>query len=215
MTIKERYQGVLEYFERTQPNPTTELNYSNAFEILVAVILSAQCTDKRVNMVTPGLFAAYPTPELMAKASTSDLLQHIKSVSYPNSKALHLQQMSVMLVEKFGGVVPDTMEELTQLPGVGRKTANVMLGLVFGKATIAVDTHVFRVANRLGLANGKSPLEVEKTLTRHIPAELRFKAHHWILLHGRYVCKAQRPDCLNCAIKQWCKSYKKAPLSPP
>jgi endonuclease-3 len=208
MTIKERYEGVLEYFERTQPNPTTELQYSNAFEILVAVILSAQCTDKRVNMVTPALFAAYPTPELMAQASVDDILQYIKSVSYPNSKALHLQQMSAMLVEKFGGEVPDTMEALTQLPGVGRKTANVMLGLVFGKAAIAVDTHVFRVANRLGLANGKTPLEVEKALTRHIPTELRYKAHHWILLHGRYVCKAQRPDCLNCAISQFCKSCK-------
>ena len=199
---------MLEYFERTQPNPTTELQYSNAFEILVAVILSAQCTDKRVNMVTPALFAAYPTPELMAQASVDDILQYIKSVSYPNSKALHLQQMSAMLVEKFGGEVPDTMEALTQLPGVGRKTANVMLGLVFGKAAIAVDTHVFRVANRLGLANGKTPLEVEKALTRHIPAELRYKAHHWFLLHGRYVCKAQRPDCLNCAISQFCKSCK-------
>ena len=131
MTIKERYQGVLEYFERTQPNPTTELQFNNAFEILVAVILSAQCTDKRVNMVTPALFAAYPTPESMARASVDDILQYIKSVSYPNSKALHLQQMSAMLVEKFGGEVPNTMEALKQLPGVGRKTANVMLGLVF------------------------------------------------------------------------------------
>lgn len=199
---------MLEYFQHTQPNPTTELQYSNAFEILVAVILSAQCTDKRVNQVTPALFAAYPTPELMAQASVDDILSYVKSVSYPNSKALHLQQMSQMLVEKFGGQVPGTMAELTQLPGVGRKTANVMLGLVFGQAAIAVDTHVFRVANRLGLANGKTPLEVEKALTRHIPAELRFKAHHWILLHGRYVCKAQRPDCLNCQLKPWCKSYK-------
>ena len=174
MTIKERYAGVLDYFQHTQPNPTTELQYNNAFEILVAVILSAQCTDKRVNMVTPALFAAYPTPQLMAQASVDDILQYVKSVSYPNSKALHLKQMSQMLVEKFGGEVPDTMEALTQLPGVGRKTANVMLGLVFGKAAIAVDTHVFRVANRLGLANGKTPLEVEKALTRHIPADLRF-----------------------------------------
>ena len=208
MTIKERYAGVLEYFQHTQPNPTTELQYSNAFEILVAVILSAQCTDMRVNQVTPALFAAYPTTELLAQASVDDILSYVKSVSYPNSKALHLQQMSQMLVEKFGGQVPGTMAELTQLPGVGRKTANVMLGLVFGQAAIAVDTHVFRVANRLGLANGKTPLEVEKALTRHIPAELRFKAHHWILLHGRYVCKAQRPDCLNCQLKPWCKSYK-------
>lgn len=209
MTLKDRYEGVLDYFQRTMPNPTTELNYSNEFEILVAVILSAQCTDKRVNMVTPALFAAYPTPQLMANAAVEDILTHVKSVSYPNSKALHLQQMSAMLVEKFDGKVPDTMEELTQLPGVGRKTANVMLGLVFGKAAIAVDTHVFRVANRLGLANGKTPLEVEKTLTRHIPADLRFKAHHWILLHGRYVCKAQRPDCMNCAITTWCKTFAK------
>ena len=208
MTIKERYAGVLDYFQRTQPNPTTELQYSNAFEILVAVILSAQCTDKLVNMVTPALFAAYPTPQLMAQASVDDILHYVKSVSYPNSKALHLKQMSQMLVEKFGGEVPGTMAELTQLPGVGRKTANVMLGLVFGQAAIAVDTHVFRVANRLGLANGKTPLEVENALTRHIPAELRFKAHHWILLHGRYVCKSARPDCLNCELKQWCKSYK-------
>ena len=200
---------MLDYFQHTQPNPTTELQYSNAFEILVAVILSAQCTDKRVNQVTPALFAAYPTPQLMAQATVDDILQYVKSVSYPNSKALHLQQMSQMLVEKFGGEVPGTMAELTQLPGVGRKTANVMLGLVFGQAAIAVDTHVFRVANRLGLANGKTPLEVEKALTRHIPAELRFKAHHWILLHGRYVCKAQRPDCLNCGLTGWCKHYKK------
>ena len=207
MTIKERYAGVLEYFQHTQPNPTTELQYSNAFEILVAVILSAQCTDKRVNQVTPALFAAYPTPELMAQASVDDILSYVKSVSYPNSKALHLQQMSQMLVEKFGGQVPGTMAELTQLPGVGRKTANVMLGLVFGQAAIAVDTHVFRVANRLGLANGKTPLEVEKALTRHIPAELRFKAHHWILLHGRYVCKALKPQCTCCEINQFCKYH--------
>lgn len=199
---------MLDYFQLTQPEPTTELNYRNAFEILVAVILSAQCTDKRVNMVTPALFAAYPTPQLMAAASVDDILHYVKSVSYPNSKALHLQQMSQMLVKEFDGEVPGTMDELTRLPGVGRKTANVMLGLVFGEAAIAVDTHVFRVANRLGLANGKTPLEVEKALTRHIPAKLRFKAHHWLLLHGRYVCKAQRPDCLNCQLKPWCKSYK-------
>ena len=207
MTIKERYAGVLEYFMRTQHNPTTELVYNNPFEILVAVILSAQCTDKRVNMVTPALFRAYPTPQAMAAASVDDILQYVKSVSYPNSKAQHLHDMSAMLVEQFGGIVPDTMERLTSLPGVGRKTANVMLGLVFGKAAIAVDTHVFRVANRLGLAHGKTPLEVEKTLTRHIAPELRFKAHHWILLHGRYVCKAIRPDCLNCSLTHWCKHY--------
>ncbi len=208
MTIKERYQAVLGHFAAAMPNPTTELNFSNPFEILVAVILSAQCTDKRVNMITPALFAAYPTPEAMAAASAEDILEYVKSVSYPNSKAAHLQGMAAMLVDKFGSEVPSTMEELTQLPGVGRKTANVIMGMVFGKAAIAVDTHVFRVSNRLGLANGKTPLEVEKTLTRHIPEELRFKAHHWLLLHGRYVCKSQRPDCLNCAITHLCKHYK-------
>ncbi|MBO4870602.1 MAG: endonuclease III [Muribaculaceae bacterium] len=209
MTIKERYQGVLDYFQRTQPEPTTELEYRNPFSLLVAVMLSAQCTDKRVNMVTPALLDAFPTPAAMANSTVDDIYQYIKSVSYPNSKAQHLQQMSRMLTDEFNGCVPDTMEQLTSLPGVGRKTANVMLGLAFGKAAIAVDTHVFRVSNRLGLANGKTPLEVEQTLTRHIPAELRFKAHHWILLHGRYVCKAQHPDCLNCAITQWCKTFKK------
>lgn len=207
MTIKERYEGVLDYFQRTQPDPTTELEYRDPFSLLVAVMLSAQCTDKRVNMVTPALLEAYPTPEAMAAASADDIYHYVKSVSYPNSKSQHLQQMAQMLTDQFGGQVPDTMENLTSLPGVGRKTANVMLGLAFGKAAIAVDTHVFRVSNRLGLANGKTPLEVEQALTRHIPAHLRFKAHHWILLHGRYVCKALRPDCPNCALRPWCKHY--------
>ena len=191
------------------PNPTTELNFTNAFETLVAVILSAQCTDKRVNMVTPALFKAYPSPEAMAAATPEDLLQYISSVSYPNNKARHLQAMAAMLVDEFGGKVPSTMEELTKLPGVGRKTANVIMGVVFHKAAIAVDTHVFRVSNRTGLANGKTPLEVEKTLTRHIAEEDRYNAHHWLLLHGRYVCKALKPDCLNCSIKQYCKHYNK------
>lgn len=208
MTIKEKYKGVLEYFERTQPDPTTELTYSDPFGLLVAVMLSAQCTDKRVNMVTPALLAAYPTPAAMANANTDQILHYIKSVSYPNSKAQHLIAMAQMLFDKFDSKVPGTMETLTQLPGVGRKTANVILGMVFGAAAIPVDTHVFRVANRLGLANGKTPLEVEKQLIKHIPAEKRFKAHHWILLHGRYVCKAQRPDCLNCGITSYCKTFK-------
>lgn len=208
MTIKERYQAVLEHFAALNPNPESELHFSNPFETLVAVILSAQCTDKRVNMVTPALFAALPTPEAMATASVEDILEYVKSVSYPNSKAAHLKSMATMLVDKFGSTVPSTMEELTQLPGVGRKTANVIMGVVFGKAAIAVDTHVFRVSNRLGLASGKTPLEVEKALTRHIPEHLRYKAHHWLLLHGRYVCKSQRPDCLNCPITHLCKHYK-------
>ncbi|MBP5561936.1 MAG: endonuclease III [Muribaculaceae bacterium] len=207
MTIKERYATVLGRLAEANPNPTTELTYSNEFEILVAVILSAQCTDKRVNLVTPGLFAAYPTPQAMAAATPDDILRHISSVSYPNSKARHLQAMARMLVDEFGGRVPDTMEQLTRLPGVGRKTANVMLGLVFGKAAIAVDTHVFRVANRIGLAHGKTPLEVEKALTRHIAPHLRYNAHHWLLLHGRYVCKALRPLCPECPLRDACRHY--------
>ena len=209
MTIKERYEAVISYFEKEMPNPTTELVFHNPFEILVAVILSAQCTDKRVNTVTPALFEAYPTAEAMAQATAEDILRFISSVSYPNSKARHLQAMATMLVDEFGGKVPDSMEELTRLPGVGRKTANVMLGVVFHKAAIAVDTHVFRVANRTGLAVGKTPLEVEKILTNHIPARYRYPAHHWLLLHGRYVCKATRPLCFDCGIQQWCKYYSK------
>ena len=209
MTLKERYDSILQYFKQANPNPTTELNFTNAFETLVAVILSAQCTDKRVNMVTPALFEAYPTPEAMAAATQEDLLRYISSVSYPNNKARHLQAMAAMLVDEFHSEVPSTMEELTRLPGVGRKTANVIMGVVFHKAAIAVDTHVFRVANRTGLANGKTPLEVEKALTRHIPEEDRYNAHHWLLLHGRYVCKALKPDCMNCGIKDSCKHYNK------
>ena len=209
MTIKERYEGILEYFKERQPNPETELQHGDPFELLVAVMLSAQCTDKRVNMVTPPLFAAYPTPQAMAGASVEDILEYVKSVSYPNSKAAHLQQMARKLVEGFNGQVPDNMKDLTSLPGVGRKTANVVMGAAFGKATIPVDTHVYRVSHRVGLSQGKTPNDVERDLMRHIPEEMRFKAHHWILLHGRYVCKALRPDCLNCGIQQYCKQYSK------
>ena len=209
MTIKERYEGILEYFKERQPNPETELQHGDPFELLVAVMLSAQCTDKRVNMVTPPLFAAYPTPQAMAAASVEDILEYVKSVSYPNSKAAHLQQMARKLVEDFNGQVPDNMKDLTSLPGVGRKTANVVMGAAFGKATIPVDTHVYRVSHRVGLSQGKTPNDVERDLMRHIPEEMRFKAHHWILLHGRYVCKALRPDCLNCGIQQYCKQYSK------
>ena len=209
MTIKERYEGILEYFNEAQPNPETELQHHNPFQLLVAVMLSAQCTDKRANIVTPPLFEAYPTPQAMAAASVEDILEYVKSVSYPNSKAAHLRQMAQKLVEEYNGQVPDNMKDLTSLPGVGRKTANVVMGAAFGKATIPVDTHVYRVSHRLGLSQGKTPNDVEKDLSRHIPAELRFKAHHWILLHGRYVCKALRPDCLNCGIQQYCKQYSK------
>ena len=209
MTISERYGAIINYFRKTNPSPSTELTFTNAFETLVAVILSAQCTDKRVNMVTPALFKAYPTAEAMAAATPDDLLRFISSVSYPNSKARHLQAMASMLVDEFNSEVPSTMDELTRLPGVGRKTANVIMGVVFHKAAIAVDTHVFRVSNRTGLAHGKTPLEVEKTLTRHIEEADRYNAHHWLLLHGRYVCKALKPDCLNCGIKEYCKQYSK------
>ena len=207
MTIKERFEGILGYFQQEQPNPETELQYSDPFQLLVAVMLSAQCTDKRVNMVTPALFASYPTPHAMAGASVEDILHHIKSVSYPNSKAAHLQAMARKLVDEHDGQVPGNMADLTSLPGVGRKTANVVLGIVFHEATIPVDTHVYRVSHRLGLSRGKTPTDVERDLVRHIPAPLRFKAHHWILLHGRYVCKALKPDCLNCGIQQYCKEY--------
>lgn len=207
MTTKERYQGIIDYFKVAMPDVTTQLEYKTPFQLLVAVMLSAQCTDVRINKISPALFAAYPTAQEMARGTVEDIFQYVKSVSYPNSKALHLQQMANMLIEKFGGEVPSTMDELTSLPGVGRKTANVMLSIVFEKPTIAVDTHVFRVSNRIGLANGKTPLEVEKALTKNIPAELRGKAHHWILLHGRYVCKSRKPECMECAIKKYCKYY--------
>ena len=209
MTIKERYQGILEYFQQAQPNPETELQHGSPYELLVAVMLSAQCTDKRVNMVTPALFQAYPTPQAMAAASVEEILQYVKSVSYPNSKAAHLQAMARMLVDEFDGQVPDNMKDLTSLPGVGRKTANVVMGAAFGQPTIPVDTHVYRVSHRMGLSQGKTPDDVERDLSHHIPAPLRFKAHHWILLHGRYVCKSLRPDCLNCGIQQYCKQYNK------
>lgn len=215
MTLAQRYEGVLAHFQATMPRPMGELKADGPWQALVAVMLSAQCTDKRINLVTPALFAAYPTPASMATATVDDLLAYIGSVSYPNSKARHLQLTAQMLVSDFGGEVPSTMDELTRLPGVGRKTANVVLGLVFGQATIAVDTHVFRVSRRIGLATGTTPLAVEKTLTRHIPAHQRFNAHHWLLLHGRYTCKAQRPLCDQCAIIQWCKHYQRTSRTTP
>lgn len=209
MTIKERYQGILEYFQQVQPNPETELQHHDPFELLVAVMLSAQCTDKRVNMVTPALFKAFPCAQAMAAASVEEILEYVKSVSYPNSKASHLQAMAQKLMDEFDGQVPDNMKDLTSLPGVGRKTANVVMGAAFGKATIPVDTHVYRVSHRIGLSQGKTPNDVERDLARHIPEGQRFKAHHWILLHGRYVCKALKPDCLNCGIQHYCKQYNK------
>ena len=210
MTVKERYQHIIEYFQENMPSATTELNYRNPYELLVAVILSAQCTDKRINMVTPALFNAYPTVHDLAKATIDDIFSYIKSVTFPNNKAKSLHGMANMLVDKYNGDVPSNIDELVKVPGVGRKTANVILSVVFNKAAMAVDTHVFRVSNRIGLTNNsKTPLETEKTLIKYIPEELVSTAHHWLILHGRYTCTARKPDCLNCGIKNYCKYYSK------
>lgn len=209
MTVKERYSKVLELFASAMPVAETELHYENPFQLLVAVILSAQCTDKRVNLITPALFEAYPTPQALAAATQEEIFEYIRSCSYPNNKSRSLSGMAKRLVEDFGGEVPSDLDSLTSLPGVGRKTANVMLAVVWNKAAMAVDTHVFRVSNRLGLTNNsKTPLETEKTLVKYIPEELLSTAHHWLILHGRYVCKARRPDCLDCRLRDYCKSYK-------
>ena len=206
MTIKQRFEGVLQWFEANMPVAESELHYRNPYELLVAVMLSAQCTDKRVNMVTPALFSAYPTAEAMAEASAEDIFGYIRSVSYPNSKAQHLAGMARMLVESFGGQVPDTVEQLTQLPGVGRKTANVVCAVIWQQPTMAVDTHIFRVSERIGLTTGsKNPLQTEKVLTAHIPATVIPKAHHWLLLHGRYVCTARKPHCATCGLRPLCR----------
>ena len=208
MTIKERYSRVIDYFLATRPDAAPELNYNSPFELLVAVILSAQCTDKRVNMVTPELFRRYPTARKMAKAGTSDIYKLIKSVSYPNSKSSHLVGMSQALCEHFDGEVPSERDDLESLPGVGRKTANVIASVLFGKPYIAVDTHVFRVANRIGLTNNsKNPLETELILEKNFPSHLCNLAHHWLILHGRYVCVARKPKCSECGLTDVCKSY--------
>lgn len=191
------------------PVAESELHFDSPFQLLTAVILSAQCTDKRVNMVTPALFASFPTPQALAAASFDEVYQLVKSVSYPNSKATHLIEMAAMLCERFDGVVPSTHEELQQLPGVGRKTANVVMAIIYDKPVIAVDTHVFRVARRIGLSKGSTPLAVEKDLTDNIPADLRPKAHHWLILHGRYTCTARNPKCDSCGLTACCKEYKK------
>lgn len=208
MTLKERYQGVIEWFTNNMPVAETELHYDSPFQLLVAVILSAQCTDKRVNMITPTLFEAYPTPEKMAAATPEEVFEYIKSVSYPNNKSKHLVGMARRLLDEFGGVIPSEVEELQKLPGVGRKTANVVASVVFNKEAMAVDTHVFRVSNRIGLTNhSKTPLETERTLVKNIPGHLLPIAHHWLILHGRYVCTARKPNCLECGIREYCKSY--------
>jgi endonuclease-3 len=207
MTKKERYKHIINWFEKNMLVAETELNYANNFELLVAVILSAQCTDKRVNMVTPKLFEELPTPEAMATSSWEVVFELIKSVSYPNNKAKHLVQMAKQLVENFNSVVPDDIEKLQTLQGVGRKTANVIAAVAFNQNAMPVDTHVFRVSNRLGLCKTTTPLATEKELVRNIPNNLLGKAHHWILLHGRYVCTARKPHCSECGLATVCEFY--------
>ena len=208
MTRKERYKAVIAYFSEAMPVAETELKYENNFQLLVAVMLSAQCTDKRVNMVTPALFEAYPTPAAMAAVSEEEVLAYVKSVSYPNSKARHLVATAHQLVERFNGEVPETLDELTSLPGVGRKTANVVMSVAFGQARMAVDTHVFRVSHRLGLVSDKAdtPYKVEQELVKNIPADDIPRAHHWLLLHGRYICTARHPHCERCDLREACAS---------
>ena len=206
MTRRERYEKVLAYFRKEMPEVGTELEFGSIFQLLIAVVLSAQCTDKRVNSVTPDLFAHYPTAEAMAKAEPEDILEYISSVSYPNAKAAHLVGLARALVEKHGGMVPSDMNALLDLPGVGRKTANVIQAVAFGKAAMAVDTHVFRVSHRLGLVakTDDTPLKVEKVLTKNISNEDIPKAHHWLLLHGRYVCTSRKPHCEKCGLSDIC-----------
>ncbi len=207
MTLKERYAGILAWFTENQPVAEPELHFKSTYELLVAVMLSAQCTDRRVNMTTPAFFEAFPDPESLSRASFEEVLSLIKSISYPNSKARHLIGMAGRLVSDFGGEVPSDIDALMTLPGVGRKTANVVASVTWGEPVIAVDTHVFRVARRLGLSRGKTPLEVENDLERHIASELRPVAHHWLILHGRYTCTAQKPKCEGCPLALWCKTY--------
>lgn len=208
MTTKQRYEGIIETFSQTMPSPHTELHYDTPFHLLLAVILSAQCTDKRVNMVTPPLFADYPEPADVAAASAEDIFPYIKSVTFPNNKARHIVNAARMIMDEFGGELPSDIDLLMKLPGVGRKTANVMLAVVWGKAAMPVDTHVFRVSNRIGLTrDSKTPLETERTLVRHIPADLLATAHHWLILHGRYTCTARRPKCEECVIRPYCAAF--------
>ncbi len=211
MTKKERYTHILDYFQKHVPDAETELLYDHPFQLLVAVILSAQCTDKRVNLTTPAIFQKYPDPQAMSKATFEELFPLIRSISYPNNKTKHLIGMANKLIENFGGEVPMTVEELVQLPGVGRKTANVITSVIDQQPNMAVDTHVFRVSKRLGLVSAKAstPLAVEKELIKHIPKELVHKAHHWLILHGRYVCLARTPKCSDCVLKEWCNYYGK------
>ena len=207
MTRKERFAAIVGWFEANRPVAETELHYGNSFQLLVAVILSAQCTDRRVNIVTPPLFERFPTPQDLASATFDEVFPYVKSVSYPNSKANHLIAMAQKLVADFDGEVPSDIDALMSLPGVGRKTANVIASVVYDKPVIAVDTHVFRVSHRLGLSDGKTPLDVERDLERHIPADRRAIAHHWLILHGRYTCTARNPKCSGCPLTAWCREF--------
>ncbi|WP_207534997.1 endonuclease III [Desertivirga arenae] len=208
MLRKERFKAFVDYFSRNNPEAKTELNYTNPYELLVAVSLSAQCTDKRINQITPKLFERFPDAFALSKASVEEIFEYIRSVSYPNNKAKHLAGMSKILVEQFNGEVPSSMEDLQKLPGVGRKTANVITSIVFEAPALAVDTHVFRVANRLGLTrNATTPLAVEKQLVQYLPEETIRHAHHWLILHGRYICVARSPKCDICPITHFCKYY--------
>ena len=210
MTTKQRFEHILAWFDTNMPVAESELHYDNPFQLLVAVMLSAQCTDKRVNMVTPALFEAFPTAEAMANASVAEVLEYIHSVSYPNAKAEHLVATAKRLSSQYGGQVPDHIDDLQTLPGVGRKTANVVCAVIWNQPTMAVDTHIFRVSERLGLTtNSKNPLQTEKQLVKYIPEDIIPKAHHWLLLHGRYVCQARKPKCEACGLQSWCRYYKK------
>lgn len=207
MTKKQRYNAVLQWFEQNMPIAESELVFHNEYELLVAVMLSAQCTDKRVNMVTPKLFEQYPTPQALAQASEEEIFQIIRSISYPNAKSKHLKGMAEKLISDYQGQVPNTVEALQTLPGVGRKTANVVCAVAWNQPTMAVDTHIFRVSERIGLTtHSKNPLQTEKQLIQYIPQHLIPKAHHWLLLHGRYICQARKPKCEQCGIRKWCAS---------
>jgi endonuclease-3 len=208
MTTKQRYDNIIAWFTENVPVAETELHYDDPFGLLVAVILSAQCTDKRVNMITPPLLVDFPTPETMAATTPEVIFEYIRSVSYPNNKAKHLVGMAQKLMTNFGGIVPDDVDKLQTLPGVGRKTANVIASVIFDKPAMAVDTHVFRISERLGLTtNSKNPLQTELELIKYIPPELIPKAHHWLILHGRYICVARKPKCEECGLKKWCRFY--------
>jgi endonuclease-3 len=207
MTRKERYAGIVAWFRENMPVVQSELVFADPYQLIVSVVLSAQCTDKRVNMVTPELFRRYPTPEKLGDAPVEDILELIRSVSYPNSKARHLQALGRKLCTDFGGEVPGSVEQLMTLPGVGRKTANVVASIIYDEPVIAVDTHVFRVSHRLGLSRGKTPYEVEQDLEKNIHIEHRATAHHWLILHGRYTCTARSPKCDACGLRPWCQHY--------